>query len=60
MADDEGPDWQPRILNAETQIHETTLENGIVIRMICEFGEYDMAHFERMCRLHPVAKYTYG
>ena len=58
MSDDEGPDWKPRILNAETVVHETTLENGVVIQMHCHFGQVDMAHFERMCRLHPIGVYT--
>lgn len=53
MSDDEGPDWKPRILDKEVRVFETTLENGVVVRMHCHFGEVDMVHFDRMCRLHP-------
>lgn len=58
MSDDEGPDWKPRIINAETVVQEVTLENGAIVRMHLHFGEYDMVHFERMCRLHPICRYT--
>lgn len=58
MEDDEGPNWKPRILNKEVRVSETTLENGLVVRMELHFGEVDMAHFMRMCVLHPIATYT--
>lgn len=51
--------WPQKFIWEETQVHETTLENGVVIRMECHFGEYDMNDFDRWCRAHPVATYTY-
>lgn len=65
MADTERDDGRPygpfvRILNPETVVQETTLENGMVVRMHLHFGEIDMVHFERMLNLHPVGRYTYG
>lgn len=55
-APDEGPNWKPRIINAKTVVQETTLPNGQKIIMHLHFGEYDMVHFERMARLHPIVR----
>lgn len=59
MSDDEGPNWKPRIINKEVRVSDHTLPNGNVIRMELHFGEIDMAHFQRMCNLHPLVTYTY-
>lgn len=58
MSDDEGPNWKPRIINKEVIVSDYTLPNGNVIRMHCHYGEVDMAHFMRMCTLHPLVRYT--
>ena len=52
-------EWKPRILNAETVICEERLDGEVVVRLHCHFGQYDMAHFERMSRLHPTVRFTY-
>lgn len=58
MSDDEGPNWKPRILNKEVRVSETTLENGVMVRMYLEFGEVDGPHFWRMSALHPIVRLT--
>ena len=58
MSDDEGPNWKPRIIDKEVRVSETTLPNGVVIQMEMHFGEVDMAHFQRMCMLHPIVRFT--
>jgi hypothetical protein len=56
--DDEGPNWKPRIINRREAVQETTLPNGVKVILRLHFGEYDMVHFERMCRLHPMFRLT--
>lgn len=58
MTEDEGPHWKPRFLWEETVVQEATLENGVKVIMHLHFGEYDMVHFERWARLHPVGRYS--
>ncbi len=58
MSGDEGPNWKPRIINRETRVQDYTLPNGNKVIIHWQFGEYDMVHFERMCRLHPMGVYT--
>lgn len=45
--------WKPRIINAEEHTQEWTASNGQRFIFTLKFGEVDMAHFTRMCALHP-------
>lgn len=37
------PDPPPVVLNAEITEHMSVLENGVIIRMICHWGEIKLA-----------------